>query len=912
MRRAAGRLKEWAARLRGTFGGGRDDDDLAEELRAHMAFAAEDARRARGPDAAPARAVPTLGGVQAMDRLRDQREIPWLADALADVRYALRSLRKHPGFTLVAIATLALGLGANTAAFSVVHAVLLRPLPYPDSASLVRVYETVPGAEIGNGKGPSRRYGAMDVADVLAASGRARTLAFLATSGLAMPKVTVDGAATRLEGFRVSVSFLPMVGVQPLAGRTFTPEEGTEGREHVLVLGYDAWRQFGGSPQILGSTVTLTVDPGNPFDGSIGVNVPYTVVGVMPPGFRFPRDNAQFWIPRVLTPPAGGRPLRLEAIARLAPGATVESAAAELETLQRERRGTPAAAPVAPRFELVRLQDEITRPIRPALIVLTVAVAVILLIACVNMANLLLARGEARHREIVVRAAVGASRGRLVRQLLTESLLLSALGGMAGTLLACAGVRLFRTLGTTLGRTDLGAAPVVPGLAEITIDGTALVYALALAVCTGVLFGLAPALQCSRTVHGNVLREAASSPRTRLRNVLVIGEIALVMVLLVAAGLLINSFAALATVDVGFDPSNVLTFQVTASAPQDADRKRDFAEALVDRLRSAPGVESAGYARQLPFVDLADAITLTMRRHGVEVVLGEAPDIRLVSRDYLPAIGARILAGRNFTEADGAGRPGVVIVNEAFVRREFAGENPVGQFVFFGPQRQMPLEIIGVVSDIRQFGPDRAPEPQYFMDIRQIPTDPAFRAPPLFPVGAYYAVRSPSERAALVSEIRTIVRQLDPHATLDNVATMEQILANSLTRPWMYAVLLGLLAAVGLSLACIGLYGVMTYVVAQRTREIGIRMALGAGRRGVLTLVLRQSIALIVVGLALGLAGALAASRTLTGLLFGITPLDPATYAVAVGVFLVVAAAASYVPARHATRVDPMVALRTE
>ncbi len=912
MKRVAARLREWIARLRGTFGGGRDDDDLAEELRTHMAFAAEDADRSRAPDETTT-ASPIAGGAQSMDRLRDQRGFPWLADALDDIRYAARSLRKHPGFTLVAVLTLALGIGANTAVFSVVHNVLLQPLPYPDSSSLVRVWETVPGSEIGDGKGPTRRYGAMDVADVLAVSGGARTIAQLATSGFVMPKITVAGETTRVRGFNVSVSFFPMVGVQPLIGRTFTAEEGTEGHEHVLVLGYEAWQRFGGSRDILGRIVTLTGDPGNPFGGSIGVNVPFSVVGVMPPDFRFPNDDAQFWIPRILRPPGNGRPLRLVTIARLAPGATVESAAAELETLQRERRGTPAAAtPAARRFELVRLQDEITRPIRPALIVLTVAVAVILLIACVNMANLLLARGEARHREIVVRAAVGASRGRLVRQLITEGLLLSALGGMAGTLLAFAGVRLFRTLGTTLGRIDLGAAPVVPRLAEITVDGTALAYALALAVCTGVLFGLAPALQCSLVAHGNVLREAASSPRTRLRNVLVIGEIALAMVLLVAAGLLINSFAALATVDVGFDPSNVLTFQVTASAPQDADRQRDFAEALVDCLRSVPGVESAGYARQLPFVDLADAITLTMRRNGIEVVLGEAPDIRLVSRDYLPTIGARILAGRNFTDADGAGRPGVVIVNEAFVRREFAGESPVGQFVYFGPQRQMPLEIVGVVSDIRQFGPDRAPEPQYFMDMRQIPTDPAFRAPPLFPVGAYYAVRGPSQRAALVSEIRTIVSQLDPHATLDNVATMEQILANSLTRPWMYAVLLGLFAGIGLSLACIGLYGVMTYVVAQRTREIGIRMALGASRRGVRALVLRQSAWLVCVGLAVGLAGAVVVTRALAGLLFGVTPLDPSTYAAASGLFLSVAAAASYVPARHATLVDPMVALRSE
>jgi putative ABC transport system permease protein len=323
-------------------------------------------------------------------------------------------------------------------------------------------------------------------------------------------------------------------------------------------------------------------------------------------------------------------------------------------------------------------------------------------------------------------------------------------------------------------------------------------------------------------------------------------------------------------------------------------------------------VQAAAYARQLPLVQLEDAITLTTRHNGVDTVLGDAPDIRFVSRDYLATIGTRLVAGRHFAETDGEGRPGVVIINDAFARREFARENPLGQFVYFGPQRQMPLEIIGVVSDVRQFGLDREPEPQYFMDMRQIRTDPAFRAPPLFPFGAYYAVRTRADRAALVAAIRAAVRQLDDRATLDNVATMDEIVANSLTRPWMYTVLLGMFAAVALSLACIGLYGVITYTVAQRTREIGIRIALGAGRRRVLRLVLRQSSALTAAGLVLGLAGAAIVTRSLTGLLFGLTPLDPATYAAAALVLAVVASLASVVPAHHATEVDPMVALRTE
>jgi putative ABC transport system permease protein len=365
-------------------------------------------------------------------------------------------------------------------------------------------------------------------------------------------------------------------------------------------------------------------------------------------------------------------------------------------------------------------------------------------------------------------------------------------------------------------------------------------------------------------------------------------------------------------VDVGFDPSNLLTFQVTTSGVQNADEQRTFAETFIDRLRMLPGVESAAYARQLPLVQLQDAITLTIRHDGIDTLLGEAPDIRFVSRDYLNTIGAKIVGGRGFGESDRAGHPGVVIVNEAFARREFTGQNPVGQTVYFLPQRQMALEIIGVVADIRQFGLDQAPEPQYFMDIRQIPTDPVFRTPPLFPLGAYYTVRTSVEKGKLLDRIRTAVRQLDTHATLDNVASMEQIVSNSITRPSMYATLVAIFAAVAVSLAAVGLYGVMAYAVAQRTREIGIRIALGATRRGVLKLVLRHGAAMALPGLVIGLCGAVAATRSLEGMLFGLTPLDPTAYVLAALMLSCVAASASYIPARHAINVDPIVALRTE
>ena len=842
------------------------------------------------------------------------RRFNWLADAVTDARYAGRALCRQPAFAAVAIVTMALGIGANTATFSVIHGVLLQPLPYPNWGALVRVWETVPGSEIGQGKGPDRRHRSMDVLDFLAVSSRARTISQLASYGLVRPTTTVGGETSRLEGYSVSVGFFPMLRVAPLVGRTFSPEEGIHGHERVIVLGYDTWQRLGGTSAVLGRTVTFTGDPDNAFGGAIGLNVGYTVIGVMPRGFGFP-DGAGFWIPRVIEEPPAGRSRRIQTVARIAPGATVDAAAAEFEAIQRDRLGASrgrGTQSTRRRFQLIRLHDEVTRPVKPALLVLAGAVALVLLIACVNVANLLLARAESRKREISVRAAIGASRGRLMRQMLVESVLLSTCGGAGGVALAFAAVRLFRVLGTTLGRIDLDVTSVVPRLNDVSVDATVLGYAVVISIATGVLFGLVPALRHSQTTYQDALRDSTSSPRTGLKNVLVVGEIGLATVLLVAGGLLANSFTRLATVDVGFDPSHLITFQVAAPGVQPAEYQRAFAERFVERLRALPRSEAAAYARQLPLVALEDAIALTTRRNGIDVLLGDAPDIRFVSRDYLPAIGARIIAGRNFGVADGEGRPGVVIVNEAFVRREFAGVSPVGQVVYFGPRREMPLEIIGVVSDIRQFGLDLAPEPQYFMDMRQVRTDPEFRAPPLFPIGAYYVVRTRGNRAAVVNDIRTVLRQLDPMAALENVATMEQIISNSVARPWMYTVLLGVFAAVGLLLAAIGLYGVMAYVVAQRTREIGIRMALGADRRRVLGLVLRQSGGLTAVGLGFGVCGAAVANRSLATLLFGVTPLDPATYAAAAAVFAAVAMAASYMPARQATAIDPLTALKTE
>jgi predicted permease len=908
-----GELRRFALRVWNAARPGAGDEELQRELESHAASIEEaHLRRGASHDDARLAARRAIGSVAlTKDRHRDARAFRWLDDLIRDLRYAGRTLARFPGFAIVVLITLALGIGANTAIFSVVHGVLLTPLPYPDAGQIVRVWENVPGSEIGDGKGPDRRVGAMDLRDLLEASRRAKTVTHLANFSYAQINATVGTDTSRLEGFGVSGDFFPLLGVQPLLGRTIAPDDATAGRDRIVVLGYETWQRFGGSPDIVGRRITFGGDTTTPFTGGIVAGAAYTVVGVMPRGFHFPYDNARFWVARAQVIPSDGRRRDRETVVRLAPGATPEIAAAELAAIRAEWRGVSGAArPDGPaRYELFRIHDELTRPVRPALVALSAAVAIVLLIACVNGANLLLARGLSRQRELAVRSALGAGTGRLVRQLLAESVLLSAAGGIAGVGLAAAGVQLFRRLGTTLGRADLGNAVVFPRLADVTIDATALAYAAALSIVTGVLFGLVPAWRHARSVSAMTLREQAASSRIRLKNALVVAEVGMATLLLIGGGLLISSFARLAAIDPGYDPSHLLTFQVSITR---GDHLR-FAESLVERLKAVPGVVSVGYGRQLPMVNLQDALRLTIRRDGADQTLDDSPDIRFVSRDYLRTLGVPILAGRGLGEQDGAGQPPVILVNEALARRNFQGVSPIGRTIVLGPQaHRIPLEIVGVVGNVRQFGLDRAPESQYFMDMRQVPTDPTYRMPPLFPVGAYYVVRAAGDPGAIIGNVRSIVRQLDPAAPLDRIATMEQIVANSMTQPRMYAVLAAIFSAIALALAVVGLYGVVSYNVSQRTREIGVRMALGAQAHQVMQLVMRESGVLVAAGLAIGVVAAFFGTRYLDALLFGLEALDAATFAAVILVFLSVALIASYLPARRATSIDPLEALRCE
>ncbi len=813
------------------------------------------------------------------------------------IRHSIRALGRAPGFTSVAVLTLALGIGANTAIFTVVHGVLLKPLHYQRADRLVRLYENVPASE--NRDGRPRRRGAFSRSELRELQQHAHALSHVAGHSWSIMTLTGQREAVRVQVAPVSPEMFSMVGAAPLLGRLLEPADAARG-DAVVILSHSLWRQhFAGDPNVVGRTITLNgVIPRS--DAK-----PYTVVGVMSAAFQFPVAETpwQLWMP--LAPAGSGAgPI----VARLADGSSMESAAAEAAAIVLGLRGHAEAAAAAqastpPRFEWAGVKDEAVAPVKPALVVLMIAVGFVLLIACVNVANLLLARTSARRREIAIRIALGASRGRIVRHLFTESAVLAILGGVLGIGVAIAGVRILRVLAETAARVDLGTAGAsFPRLDDIGLDPAVLAFTIAVSVLTALVCGLGPAVRHSR-LSGFDLRP------TRARGVLVVAEIAMAMMLLVSGGLLMRSFVKLASIDPGFVADRVITFQIALPVDRyPAVRLKAFAEEVVDRVRAIPGVRGAAYANQLPFVSLRD--TAGGLRRTPDPQAPPAPDgadARFVSRDYLTVMGIHQIAGRGLTDRDGEGQPRVLVINQALARRDFPNENPIGQTVYIG-RRPDPWQIVGIVEDVRQFGLDRAPEPQFFADMRQWPETGLL----LFPVGAYYALRIEADPAPVVADVRRVVREIDAEAGLFNVASMDQLVSTTIARPRMYAVLLTIFAGVGVVLAAVGIYGVLAYSVSQRTREIGIRMALGAQRSSVVALVLGESAALTAVGIALGVAGAAAATRYLEGMLFGLTPLDPATFVAVSLLFAAVAALAAWVPARRATAVSPLTALRCE
>jgi len=840
----------------------------------------------------------------------------WLGDGARDVRYAIRTLRRSPGFTAVAVLTLALGIGATTAIYSVVDAILLQPLPFHDADRLVRVVENIPIEG-------EYAAGGMTYPEFL--EWRARTTTLADTVGFMPSRLVVrtgEGTA-RLWGGMTSVTTFMTLNAHAMVGRTLDPGDDTN--PNVIVLGFDAWQRFFRSdPGVVGTPIEV---PASEYAGRRLL----TVVGVLPPGFEFPTARMDFYTPFMLEG-ASRTWASIIPIGRLRGGVSRQAATDEANVILgavRPPRRADAPPLAVPRFEVQGLKDQIVRPLRPALRVLLGAVAVILMIVCANVANLLLARGSARRRELAVRLALGASRGRVVRVILAECLVLAMAGGAVGALLAAAGVTLVRELATVdapgIFRLVFGPS-ILPRGREVGIDPKMFGIAFTIATMAIVLFGGLPAFHLSRTSHLEAMGPRGGGSgrgESRMRAALVVGQLVMATVLLVGAGLLAKSFVRLGAVERGYEPSRALAFQLVFPSEYSIPQKTTTIDALLARLRAAPDVEAAGFARAGVLIG-EELILGTFVPQGRTLnemrAYAQWPRVRAVSPGYLTAIGATVVEGADLDTNALPGPTPVLVINRTVARRFFGAASAVGRVVDWHMDQKPAVQarIAGVVDDLRNTSPDREPYPEIFVDYRQLRSlQQRWGDSPLWQnersIGLLsFAVRTRTDPITAIPTVSRIVRAVDPNAGIDAILPMERLAASSVARPRFYAVMLGVFAGVAGCLAVIGIYGVLAYAVVQRTHEIGIRMALGARRAQVVALVLRQGLILTIAGIGLGVAAAAAGARVLQGMLFGISPLDVTTFVAVSLMFGLVAAFASYLPARRATKVDPMAALRSD
>ncbi|MFL6227276.1 MAG: ABC transporter permease [Pyrinomonadaceae bacterium] len=797
-----------------------------------------------------------------------------------DVRYGLRALRKSPGFTLVALLALGLGIGANTAIFSVINAVLLRPLPYQNPDRIVTIEKADP------------EKGVPGITSVQYLAWREQNKAFEQLGAFSNDNINLTGGGEpeRVSCALVSANFFPLFGVRPAQGRAFLPEEDAPGRDREVVISHSFWlRRYGGDPSLVGKSVTLN-------DAS------YTVVGIMPEGFCYPAGY-DIWMPLALNPAEEGarRMTLVEVVARLKPGVSLEGGRAELDVIGARLAAGEMAEPTE--LRVTPLQQQLVGSLRPVLLVVFGAVGLVLLIACANVANLQLARTAARERELAIRAALGASRRRLARQLVTESAVLGLLGGALGLLLSA------WFISPLVALIPESIAGSVQGVGQIKPDAGALCFTFAVSCLTVFVFGVAPALQGSKPNLNASLKEAGGGRlalgRGGLRRAFVVLEIALTFVLLVGASLLVRSFDRLTHVDAGFNPGNVLTMRIDLPRSRYAlpAQSRNFYQQLLERVAALPGVRSAGVINHRPF----DGFSMVARL-GIEGAPPASAEVErpipvgVVSPDYFRALGIPIVGGRGLTGEDTTDSMKVALANQSFARRFGARGDVVGKRVSVGCQQQeLCRTIVGVVGDVRQEGLSREPTPELYVPYTQG-----------LIAGMTLVVKTDSDPSGFVNAVRGQVLAIDKEQPVSGVRTLAQYADEATARTRSLMMLLLGLAGLALLLASLGIYGVVSYAVTQRTREIGIRMALGARAGDVLRLVLGQGLKLTLLGLALGLAGAAALTRLMTRLLYGVSASDPAAFLV-VTVFLgAVALLACYVPARRATRVDPMIALRHE
>lgn len=871
-------------RLSAPLSKARSDRDLAAELESHLQMQVEENLR-RGMSQAEARRVALirLGGLEAVkEQYRDRRGVPLLESITRDVRFGLRSLGRSPGFTIVAVITLALGIGANTAIFSIVNAVLLRPLPYPESNRLVMVWATNTARAVTEDVASYP-----DFEDWKAQSKSFQVLAAFTNRGMIM----AGGGETEMApAIQATPGFFELLGTQPAIGRTFETEEAEQGAPHVVVLSDGSWKQrFGGRPDILGSAIRLDEET-------------YTVVGVMPPTFKFsPPQGEQVYVPLQRDPNRGHGFLHV--IGRLRPGTSISLAQAEMDTIthqlaeQHPRPNRTIGANVQP------LGDAMVGKVRTGLWILLGVVALVLLIACTNVANLMLARSASRRKELAVRAALGAGRGRLARQLLTESTMLALAGGILGLVLSSATGKVLVSL--------LSDQFNIPRIASTHTDVWVLAFTLLLSLVTGIVFGLIPAISPAPDLNEALTESSRSATQSRkakrVRGLLVVSETALSLILLASAGLLLKSFVAMSTTAPGFKSDNLLTVDFWLPKLKFAGlaERVSFFDRLVTRISRAPGIQSAALVADLPLGGGSDSL-------GFHIVGRPDPErgyfssnFNIASAGYFQTMGIPLLGGREFMDRDNGTSTPVVVINKIAARQFWPSEDPVGKQIAL-PQpnnTSLILTVVGVTGDVRQSSLGSQARPEIFLNYMQSPLPWTWLV---------MVVRTTGDAASMPGAIKTVAYSVDPDVPISAIQTMDKVLSRSLAEPRVYTLLVGIFALLAVALAAVGLYGVISYDVTERTHEMGIRIALGADRSRLLRLVIGQGLSLSAVGIAIGVPGAIAVTRVLTGLVATVRPGDPLTLAAIALVLLAVAALACMAPALRAMRADPISALRYE